>query len=105
MHFLLDPDTAAYRDEVSEHLSEVLTPDFEERVYRSGVAHDDEFARGLVEKGYFAPSWPAEFGGQSRNAWDDQVLKEEMMRYDAPVYLSETTRMVASIIRAIGSPE
>lgn len=105
MHFRLDPGTAAYRDEVAAHLKTVLTPEFEERVYRSGVAHDDDFAHDLVHEGYFAPSWPAEFGGQSRNAWDDQVLKEQMMRFDAPVYLSETTRMVASIIREIGTAE
>ena len=104
MHFQLDAATATYRDEVRAHLREVLTPEFEERIYLSGVAHDDEFAKSLVEKGYFAPGWPVEFGGQNRNAWDDQVVKEELMRFDAPVYLSETTRMVASIIREVGTP-
>jgi len=104
MDFRLDADTAAFRDEVRNHLQRVLTPEFEERIYRSGVAHDDEFAKGLVDSGYFAPTWPAELGGQDRNVWDDQVLKEEFMRSDAPVYLSETTRMVASIIRAVGTP-
>ncbi|UMB71502.1 acyl-CoA dehydrogenase family protein [Mycobacterium paraterrae] len=104
MHFQLDADTAAYRDEIRAHLHDVLTPEFEERLYHSGVSHDDEFAKGLVAKGYFAPGWPVEFGGQDRNLWDDQILKEELMRADAPVYLSETTRMVASIIREIGTP-
>jgi len=103
MHFQLDPDTAAYRDGVRAHLHDVLTPEFEERVYRSGVSHDDEFAKSLVAKGYFAPGWPVELGGQERNLWDDQIVKEELMRFDAPVYLSETTRMVASIIREIGT--
>lgn len=105
MHFQLDPKTATFRDEVRAHLEHVLSPEFEERVYRSGVSHDHDFAVGLVDKGYFAPSWPAEFGGQSRDAWDEQVLKELMMRFDAPVYLSETTRMVASIIQQVGTPE
>ena len=104
MHFQLDADTATYRDGVRVHLQNVLTPEFEERIYRSGVAHDDAFAKSLVEKGYFAPTWPVEFGGQNRNAWDDQVVKEELMRFDAPMYLSETTRMVASIIREVGTP-
>ncbi|MDG4669226.1 acyl-CoA dehydrogenase family protein [Mycobacterium sp. 236(2023)] len=105
MHFQLDSATAAYRDEVGAHLTQALTPDVEERVYRSGVAHDDAFAQGLVDKHYFAPDWPAEFGGEGRNAWEAQVLKEQLMRFDAPVYLSETTRMVASIIRAVGAPK
>ena len=104
MHFQLDAETATYRDGLRAHLQNVLNPEFEERIYRSGVAHDDEFAKGLVENGYFAPAWPVEFGGQNRNAWDDQVVKEELMRFDAPMYLSETTRMVASIIREIGTP-
>lgn len=105
MHFRLEADVAAFGDEVRDHLAEVLTPEFEERAYRSGVAHDDGFAKSLVDKGYFAPGWPAEYGGQDRDAWSEQVLKEQMMRFDAPVYLSETTRMVASIIRAVGTPE
>ncbi|SRX94442.1 acyl-CoA dehydrogenase domain-containing protein [Frankia sp. EAN1pec] [Mycobacterium shimoidei] len=105
MHFQLDTNTEAYRDAVRDHLGKVLTPESQERIYRSGVSHDDDFAKGLVDEGYFAPSWLAEFGGQNRNVWDEQVLREELMRADAPMYLSETTRMVASIIRAVGTPE
>ncbi|MDF2826095.1 MAG: acyl-CoA dehydrogenase protein [Mycobacterium sp.] len=104
MHFRLDADTDSFGDEVRDHLTQVLTPEFEERIYRSGVAHHDGFAKDLVDKGYFAPCWPAEYGGQGRDAWSEQVLKEQMMRFDAPVYLSETTRMVASIIRTVGTP-
>ncbi|MGV0714187.1 acyl-CoA dehydrogenase family protein [Mycolicibacterium sp. XJ662] len=104
MHFQPDSATEAFREEVRAYLDDVLTPEFEERIYRSGVAHDDDFARGLVDNGFFAPSWPVELGGQDRNAWDEQALNEELMRTDAPVYLSETTRMVATIIREIGTP-
>ncbi|MFV9634919.1 acyl-CoA dehydrogenase family protein [Mycobacterium neumannii] len=104
MHFQSDSATETFRDGVRRHLSDVLTPDIEERIYRSGVAHDDDFAKGLVDKGYFAPGWPTAFGGQDRTAWEEQALNEELMRTDAPVYLSETTRMVASIIRQIGTP-
>ena len=103
MHFQLDEDTATYRDGIRAYLQDVLTPEFEQRIYCSGVAHDDEFAKGLVDNGYFAPAWPVEFGGQDRDAWAVQVLKEEFMRFDAPVYLSETTRMVPSIIREVGT--
>ena len=104
MHFQLDVGTENYRNAVREHLAKVMTPEFEERIYRSGVAHDDDFAKGLVDEGFFAPSWPTEFGGQSRDAWDEEVLREELMRMDAPMYLSETTRMVASIVRQVGTP-
>src|SRR5690242_4513594 len=104
MHFQLDAETENYRNAVRDHLTKVLTPEFEERIYRSGVSHDDSFAKGLVDEGYFAPRWPAEFGGQNRGAWDEEVLREELMRMDAPMYLSETTRMVASIVRQVGTP-
>ena len=105
MHFQLDANTAAYRDGVRGYLAKAMTSESEERIYRSGVSHDDDFAKGLVDEGYFAPSWPTEFGGQNRDAWDEQVLREELMRAEAPMYLSETTRMVASIIRDVGTPE
>src|SRR5690349_15580124 len=105
MHFQLDANTAAYRDGVRGYLAKAMTSESEERIYRSGVSHDDDFAKGLVDEGYFAPSWPTEFGGQNRDAWDEQVLREELMRAEAPMYLSETTRRVASIIRAVGTPE
>lgn len=96
MHFQLEDDAELFRAGVRAHLDEVLTPKFEERIYRSGVAHDDEFARGLVTKDLFAPN---------RKTMELQLLKEELMYADAPVYLSETTRMVASVIRQAGTPE
>ncbi len=96
MHFQLEKEAIAFREEVRAHLLDVLTPDFEERLYRGGVAHDDGFAHGLVDKGLFAPQG---------SAIEVQLLKEEMMRFDAPVYLSETSRMVASVISHAGTQE
>ncbi len=96
MHFQLEKEAVDFRDEVRAHLLDVLTPDVEERLYRSGVAHDDEFTHGLVDTGLFAPEG---------SAIEVQLLKEEMMRFDAPVYLSETSRMVASVIRQAGTQE
>lgn len=95
MHFRLD-EAEAFRTDVRAYLNEVLTPEFEERVYRSGVAHDGDFARGLVDKDLFAPD---------RSAIEIQLLKEELMYAEAPVYLSETTRMVASVIGRVGAPQ
>ncbi|MGV0852962.1 acyl-CoA dehydrogenase family protein [Mycolicibacterium phlei] len=96
MHFQLDDEARAFRDAVRAHLDEVLTPEFEERIYRSGVAHDDDFARGLVAKDLFGPD---------RRLLERQLLQDELMYSDAPVYLSETTRMVARVIDRAGSEE
>jgi 3-oxocholest-4-en-26-oyl-CoA dehydrogenase alpha subunit len=96
MHFRLDKAAEAFRADVRAHLADVVSPEFEECVYRGGVAHDDGFAAGLVAKDLFAPD---------RDAMQVQLLKEELMYADAPVYLSETSRMVASVIDRVGTPE
>jgi alkylation response protein AidB-like acyl-CoA dehydrogenase len=105
MHFQLDEEAAAFRAKLRAHLDEAITPELAERIYRSGDAHDDDFAAGLVENGLFAPGWPVEFGGSGRRGIEVQLLTDEMQRADAPVYLSETTRMVASVIRRAGTRE
>lgn len=96
MHFQLDDEVQAFRKAVRAHLEETLTAELEERLYRSGVAHDDDFARGLVARDLFAPD---------RRPLEWQLLQDELMYADAPVYLSETTRMVAGVIDKTGSPE
>lgn len=96
VHFRLDDQAEAFRATVRAHLDEAITPEFEERLYRSGVAHDDDFARGLVAKDLFAPD---------RRPLERQILQDELMYADAPVYLSETSRMVAAVIEKAGTPE
>lgn len=103
MDFRFSPEAEAFRAEVRQHLEEAMTAELEERIYRSGVSNDAEFTKGLVAQGWFAPDWPTEMGGQLRSAMEVQALGEELMRVDAPVYLAETTRMVCSIIRQVGS--
>jgi alkylation response protein AidB-like acyl-CoA dehydrogenase len=104
MDFRSTPQADAFRAEVRAFLDTAITPELEERMYRTGVSHDADFTRSLVEKGWFAPDWPEELGGQGRSATEVQCLDEELMRVDAPLYLSETTRMVSSIIRHVGGP-
>ena len=50
MDFAWDPEVEALRAEVRDFLAEHLTPELEERLYRSGVSHDDDFARALGER-------------------------------------------------------
>ncbi len=47
MDFAWDPVVEALRAQVREFLADHLTPELEERLYRSGVSHDDEFVRAL----------------------------------------------------------
>ena len=103
MHFQLDPNTEAYRDEVHAHLEQVLTPEFEERVYRSGVAHDHDFALGLVDKGYFAPNWPEEFGGLAFGYKGLGVVTEETGRTLTASPLIATVWVGGTILNLGGS--
>jgi alkylation response protein AidB-like acyl-CoA dehydrogenase len=105
MDFRRDERDAAFRAEVRGFLDGMMTPELEERLYRTGVSHDDAFNAGLRERGWFAPGWPAEWGGDEREPYELDVLYEELMKADAPTYARGTTQMIARIIRHVGSEE
>ena len=80
---------------------EVMTPEFEERALpqrrraRRRLCHRTR-RQGLLRARVGPPSSAASIAGR----WDGPgAQRTSCMRADAPVYLSETTRMVASIIR------
>jgi alkylation response protein AidB-like acyl-CoA dehydrogenase len=93
------------RTEVRSFLEETITPDFEERLYRSGVAHDRAFTDALGERGWLAPSWPPEQGGHGMHPLDALILQEEMQRADAPIYGAATNNMICHTLARMGSQE
>jgi alkylation response protein AidB-like acyl-CoA dehydrogenase len=105
MDFAKDPRSDAFRAEVRAFLAEVLTPETEERVYRTGVSHDDAFNAALLERGWYAPGWPAEWGGDDLERWQEDILDEEMARVDAPLISRGTTFAIAHMILRAGSEE
>ena len=105
MDFRLGESSEEFRSEIREFLDEHMTEELEERAYRSGVSHDDEFTKALVERGWLAPGWPVEFGGQGRDPIEMLTLQEELRVADAPTYGIGTTTMVALVVRAVGTPE
>ncbi|WP_319435690.1 acyl-CoA dehydrogenase family protein [Mycobacterium sp. RTGN5] len=104
MDFRLGTAAEEFRAEVRAHLDSVMTQELEEKVYRTGVSHDLDFTQGLVAKGWLAPEYSNGLGSQGRSAMELQALHEELMRVEAPTYLLETTKMVAAIIRDVGTP-
>ena len=62
------------------------------------------FTKALVERGWLAPGWPVEFGGQGRDPIEMLTLQEELRVADAPTYGIGTTAMVATVLRAVGHP-
>ena len=105
MDFRLGGNTAELRAEVRAFLDEHITDALKERVYRTGVSHDDDFTKALVERGWYAPGWPVELGGQGRDPIEMLVIYEELRYADAPTYSIGTTTMVAGVIREVGTPE
>lgn len=105
MDFDLGDDIEVLRKEVREFLAEHVTDELLERMHRTGTWHDREFARALGERGWIAPGWPREEGGEGRSWLEQMVLREEIDRVDAPISGLSVTMLVANTIRLWGSAE
>jgi alkylation response protein AidB-like acyl-CoA dehydrogenase len=103
MDFEHDPATEAFREEVRAFLAEHLPPELDDRIYTTGVGHDDEFVRALGARGWIAPEWERSDGEAPLDPMQVHVLTEELTRAEAPIHASATSVMVARVIRAIGS--
>ena len=105
MDFRLGEKSEVLRKEARAFLDEVLTPELLERCYREGVQHDVGFAKALRDKGWMAPGWPVEYGGQGRDPLEVLAFSEEMGRATAPTYGLGTTMMIAWVIQQVGTEE
>ncbi len=103
MDFRLGPASDAFRAEVKAFLDEHMTVELEEHLYRTGVAHDEEFTKQLAERHWLAPGWPEEWGGQGRDPFETMAWHEELQKVDAPTYGFGTTMMGAKIVHKIGT--
>src|SRR5256714_6210438 len=105
MNFDLGPASDRLRAEVREFLDDAMTSELEERMYRTGVAHDDEFSAALGQRGWIGADWPKEVGGQGLDAREFIALSEELQRADAPVYSTATAEMIGKTLWRMGSDE
>jgi alkylation response protein AidB-like acyl-CoA dehydrogenase len=105
MDFRLGEKSEVLRKEAREFLQEVLTPEVLEHCHRTGVQHDEGFAKAMRDKGWLAPGWPVEYGGQGRDPLECLALSEEMGRASAPTYGLGTTMMIAWVIQEVGTEE
>jgi alkylation response protein AidB-like acyl-CoA dehydrogenase len=90
-------------DDVRRFLGEHLTPELLARVRRGGTYPDWDFHRALVAKGWMAPGWPVELGGQGRPPLEVLAIAEELQRAGAPMLGLGTTMLVASVLRHLGT--
>jgi len=105
MDFRLGERSDAFRAEVREFLDEALTDEVRDTIHRTGVHHNWDFHRAVVDKGWLAPGWPVEDGGQGRDPMEMIALSEEFQKAAAPTYGVGTTLMVANVVRHIGTEE
>jgi alkylation response protein AidB-like acyl-CoA dehydrogenase len=105
MDFRLGADSDELRAEAREFLETFMTPEREEHLHRTGVSYDPDFTRELVERGWLAAGWPAEWGGGGRSRAEIGALVEEFQWFDAPNYAPNVTTMVAKVIHQVGSDE
>ena len=105
MDFRMGEKSDAFRAEVREFLDEQMTPELEEKLYRTGVSNDEDFTKALAEKGFLALGWPVEWGGQGREPMEVMAYMEEVQKYDAPSYGIGTTIAVAKVLHALGTDE
>jgi alkylation response protein AidB-like acyl-CoA dehydrogenase len=105
MDFRLGEKSEAVRREARAFLEEALTPEVRQKMEETGVHHSWDFHRKLVARGWLAPGWPKEFGGQGRDPLEILAFAEELQRAGAPTYGVGTTLMIAGVIRHIGTEE
>ena len=105
MHFQLDADTAAFRDGSARSPpggddSRVRGADLPQRRRPRRRASRKDLSTKAISLRAGRPSSAA----RTATPGTSRCSERSSMRVDAPMYLSETTRMVASIIRRIGTP-
>jgi alkylation response protein AidB-like acyl-CoA dehydrogenase len=105
MDFRLGEKSEAVRREARAFLAEAFTPEVRETMEETGVHHSWDFHRKLVERGWLAPGWPKELGGQGRDPLEVLAFAEELQRAGAPTYGVGTTLMIAGVIRHLGTEE
>jgi alkylation response protein AidB-like acyl-CoA dehydrogenase len=84
MDFRLGERSDAFRAEARAFLADVVTEEMRDELHRTGASHHEEFHRALVDRGWLAPGWPEELGGQGRDPMEMLAFAEEFQQAGAP---------------------
>jgi alkylation response protein AidB-like acyl-CoA dehydrogenase len=106
MHLALTPEQLAFRDEVRDYFTGVMTPDVVAKVERDPVDIDAYKAlmRRFGADGWLCPTWPVELGGRGLTPVEQFVFFDEVQRLRVPMPFL-TTNTVGPTIAAYGSDE
>src|SRR5438105_9367688 len=96
----------ALRQELRAYYAELLTPEVEEELGRSGGVGPTmrRIVRRMGDDGWLGIGWPKEYGGQGRSAIEQFVFFDESMRAGAPVPML-TINTVGPTIMNYGTDE
>ncbi|MEM7254028.1 MAG: acyl-CoA dehydrogenase family protein [Pseudomonadota bacterium] len=83
--FQLPPEAETLRLEVREFLRETLDAYPPRKRAESWTGSSPEFSRKLGERGWIGMTWPKQYGGHERTAFDRYVVCEELLAAGAPV--------------------
>ena len=81
----LPPETAAMRQEVRDFLDQNLADYPAARRARSWAGYDEDFSAKVGQAGFLGLTYPKEYGGHGRTAFERYVMLEEMLAAGAPV--------------------
>ncbi|MBD0417495.1 acyl-CoA dehydrogenase family protein [Oryzicola mucosus] len=110
MDLYLDDKEIAFRDEVRAFLRQELTPQMKraERLNPSFLADPQDglqWQRILAERGWVAPSWPAEHGGPGWTLTQRYIFDQECENAGEPHFRSAGVKMIAPVLMRYGTAE
>lgn len=108
MDFSLSESERGFREEVRAFLRENLPADIARRHARGYHTPKDDLKRWqaiLHEKGWSAPSWPAQWGGPGWSPIQQFIFEDECALADAPLPSPFGLKLVGPVIYTYGSEE
>jgi len=101
--FEFDSSAEAFRKTARAFFDTALDDDLRANADMSWDGFNPEFQKKLATANLLFPTWPVEYGGQNRNAYDAIVLREEFHRAGWTVIPTSVTRLVAESLMKYGS--
>ena len=106
MHLALTAEQEAFRSEVREYFSSVMTPEIRDKQMRYDL--DSETYKALIRRvgadGWLCVSWPKEYGGRDLSELEQFLYYDEVQRLGVPIPFLSTNTVGPTIMR-YGTPE
>ena len=106
MHLALTAEQEAFRLEVREYFSAVMTPDVRDKQMRYDL--DSPTYKALIRQigadGWLCVSWPEEYGGRGLSELEQFLYYDEVQRLGVPIPFLSTNTVGPTIMR-YGTPE